>query len=225
MSSPSKKRDPIAIGNRIKSTRMLSGKTRKSFALESGISLPTLRFWEEPPESGRSGLTDKGADRLIEAFHECGIQCTKDWLLYGKGFGPKLIKTDLSDFFEQIDFYLDEEHALLKDIENFKETNLESIVAIIPDDSMLPLFASGDYVGGIKKYHDDINKLIGLNCIIEFKDKILVRKLIAGESTNTFSLIILNHDSPTLDPVILNVRPNYAAEIIFHRWRSRAKRD
>lgn len=215
--------EAIEIGNRIKSTRMLSGYTRKSFALETGISSATLRFWEEP-KHGRYGLTKKGAERLITAFNKCGVLCDKEWLLSGKGHGPKLINTNFSKLFEDDDQQESwgEEEAIIKDIESFKENNPNSIILMITDTSMLPIYSEGDYVGGSKKYSCDIKNLIGLNCIVETDKYILARKIVAGRSSDVFSLIALNKKGGS-EQVTLNVELKSAAEIVFHRWKGRAK--
>jgi len=220
--SPHQIIDPIAIGNRIKSARMLSGHTRKSFAAKSSISLATLRFWEEP-KSGRYGLTNKGAEKLMTAFNICGIYCTKEWLFYGHGIGPKLINLTPPTFFDDQDINVwNEEESILKDIEAFKKNNPQPTIVIITDDTMLPSYSYGDYVAGSKVFNNDIQKLVGLNCIIELIDRTIVRKIIASTSENKYSLLSLNQNSTINQPLLLEIEPISAAEIVFHRWRKKS---
>ena len=64
---------------RIKKMRALCGLTRKDMTERFSISSNTLQCWE----SGRVKLSLKGAVKLSEAFTECGINCSSDWLLKG----------------------------------------------------------------------------------------------------------------------------------------------
>lgn len=212
----------IAIGNRVKSARMLSGYTRKAFAEISKISMATLRIWEEPT-SNRGGLTEKGALRLIEALNVCGIYCTKKWLLFGLGPGPNLINNP--DRFkikiEAPDVTWGEDESIIQDIESFKRNNVDPIVAIITDNSMSPKFNRGDYVGGSRVYKNAIENLIGCLCIVGLKEKTLIRRITATKKSK-YTLCSINQDPIITDPVITEVEIIYAAEIVWHRWRKKS---
>ena len=199
---------------------MLSGHTRKYFSSITGISMATLRAWEEPIAE-RKGLTKKGADRLIKAFYECGIYCSKNWLLSGDGPGPSVVNMVPNPILFNEEVTWGEEESILKDIESFKSNNHDPIVAIVPDGAMLPKYSYGDYVAGNKKYGNDIKMLIGLNCIVEVNNKTLIRKIITDESG--YVLMAINQDPSITSPIISNINLNFAAEIVWHRWRERIK--
>ncbi len=215
------KNDSISVGNRVKSARMLSGHSRKSFATASKISMATLRAWEEP-STGRYGLTNKGAKRLIKALNEFGIYCTEEWLLLGQGPGPNIITTSSDRIFDEEEISWGEEEAILKDINAFKKNNPDPVVAIITDGSMLPMFSYGDYVGGSKKHNEDIKHLLGLNCIVQIGEKTLIRR-ISTVTSNKYTLSSLNQESTVVDPIIAGVELKSAAEIVWHRWRKKIR--
>lgn len=209
----------FSAGHRVKSARMLGGYSRTAFAKISNISAATLRAWEEPNE-GRYGLTQKGAERLIDALSRCNVHCSVDWLLYGKGFGPSIAgqKTKLHNLdFEQITWGAEE--SILKDIAAFKTNNPNAIVTMISDETMSPFFSNGDYVGGCLESDLDIKKLSGTNCIIDTGSDLLVRKIIACHK-NLYTVTSVN---PSLsEPLILSVQIKSAAEIVWHRRRKKS---
>lgn len=211
--------NPTSVGNRVKSARMLSGHSRRSFSAESSISMATLRAWEEPT-AGRYGLTKKGAERFVSALNEMGVYCTTDWLLHGVGPGPNIIRTahEMALDIEEVSW--GEEEAILKDIEAFKRNNHDPIVAIVTDGSMLPKFSYGDYVGGCKVYGEEIKKLIGVTCIIGIDEKTVIRRLTSA-SGSRYTLTALNQESTTVDTVITDIILKFAAEITWHRWRKK----
>ena len=208
--SPSSK-----VGNRVKSARMLSGHTRKSFADASSISMATLRAWEEPLPK-RYGLTEKGAERLIEFLNICGILCTKEWLLLGAGPAANFIREPFNDCTDKSVW--DEEESILNDISAFKKNNPTPVVIIVQDDSMMPIFKPNDYVGGTKVVNKEIKKLIGLNCIVEVSGKTVIRKIIM-EKNNLYTLITLNQNHEIHASIMVDVKVESAAEIVWQRRR------
>jgi transcriptional regulator with XRE-family HTH domain len=220
----SKYKDPMGSGKRVKSARMLAGCTRKHFAEKTGISAATLRIWEEPSLE-RGGISKKGAKRFISALHECGIYCTEDWLLHGKGTSPTILNFNNEKLFNEAEIVSwGEEESILKDIEAFKGNNPNPIVAIINDGSMLPLYSYGDYVGGIKRFAKDIVSLVGSNCIIELPNMTLVRKITRYDSSeNKYTLSILNPDTYTVEPIIQTNNIISAAKVVWYRCREKTK--
>lgn len=218
------KNDPVIIGNRIKSVRMLAGYNRKAFSQKTGISAVTLRAWEEP-SSDRHGITEIGVTRLIKALVACGVHCTAEWITQGIGLGPTLIGIDKNKILgeDQDEVTWDEEESILRDIESFKSNNKNPIVAIIADGSMLPFYLYGDYVGGSKRFGNEIISLSGSNCIVELTDLTIIRKLMYIEEKNTFSLAAINIDPSVKNPVLHNVEVLSAAKIIWHRSKEKQK--
>lgn len=200
---------------------MLTGLTRKSFADNCDISMPTLRAWEEPP-SGRNGLTDKGAQRFIKALNFLGVTCTIEWLFTGVGFGPRLLQSitrHQDDILDGITWGEDE--TILKDIASFKKNNPDPIIMLISDTSMQPYYEYGDYVAGNKKYASDIEGLIGLNCIVEFNGETLVRKIVSMSLQKKYTLSVLSMDGIVSFPYLTDVEIFSAAEIVWIRKKQR----
>jgi len=214
-----KKTNASLRGDRIKSARMLAGYTRKAFADKFSIPVPTIRAWEEPPV-GRNGVTPSGVKRLIKVFQESGIYCTEDWILHGKGPGPTLVDR-YSDAAPEAAITWGEEESILRDIESFKQNNRSAMVAVVTDRSMIPYYSYGDYVGGEKKTGRDIRSLVGLNCIVEVRGKLLIRRISMVDSHNRYTLTALNVEGSGFEPVMLNVEITAAAQIVWHRGRAR----
>ncbi len=214
-----KKSNASLRGDRIKSARMLAGYTRKAFADKFSIPIPTIRAWEEPPV-GRNGVTPSGVKRLIKVFHESGIYCSSDWILHGKGPGPTLLDR-YSDNEPEKQITWGEEESILRDIESFKQNNREAMVAVITDRSMQPYYSYGDYVGGAKKTGQDIRSLVGLNCIVEVRGKLMVRRISMLDAHGRYTLTAINMEQPGVDPVMTHVELSSAAQIVWHRGRAR----
>jgi hypothetical protein len=198
---------------------MLAGYTRKAFADKFSIPVPTIRAWEEPPV-GRNGVTTSGIKRLIKVFHESGIYCTEEWILNGAGPGPTLVDR-YNDTAPEKAITWGEEEAILRDIESFKQNNRSAMVAVVTDRAMLPYYSYGDYVGGEKKTGKDIRLLLGLNCVVEVRNKLLIRRISMVDAHNRYTLTALNMEVPGADPVVTNVEISAAAQIVWHRGRAR----
>lgn len=213
----------VLIGNRIKSVRMLAGYSRKAFSDMTGISAATLRAWEEPIEK-RRGITKKGAFRLVEALKGCNVFCTIEWILHGIGYGPKLIEMQDTSVLNGLNTVTwDEEESIFKDIESFKVNNINPIVAIIIDGSMLPFYSYGDYVGGLKRTGKEIVSLASSNCIVELPDLTLVRRIKSIQSDGYMTLSALNIDPHVTIPEIHTKQVVSAAKIIWHRSREKIR--
>ena len=214
-----RKDNPSLRGDRIKSARMLAGYTRKGFADRFKIPVATVRAWEEPPVN-RNGVTTTGVKRLIKVFHESGIYCTPDWLLHGRGPGPTMVdryrETEADD---KISW--GEEESILRDIESFKQNNPAPMVTVVTDNSMLPFYGYGDYVGGGKKIGPEIRSLVGLNCVVETRGRVLIRRISLINEFNRYTLTALSMDQAGEEPVILDAEITAAAQIVWHRSRER----
>ncbi len=73
-------------GQRIRDLRKKTRLSRRAFAEKYGIPAGTLQNWENERYSG--GLTQKAINELIAAFKAEGLDCSVEWLLYGKGHRP-----------------------------------------------------------------------------------------------------------------------------------------
>jgi transcriptional regulator with XRE-family HTH domain len=210
--------NPTAVANRVKSARMLSGCTRKSFSEVAGLSIATLRSWEEPG-FGRRGITAKGASRLVNALNSLNVFCSADWILRGEGTGPRLLSaTSLIPSSPPTQW--SEEESILRDLQSFKENNSEPVLLLVADSAMAPRFVKGEYVGGSKRVGVEIHAMIGCDCIIETESGLLLRRLGQRITDNTYVLIAINPDA---EQVSVQASVVSAAEVVWRRCRRRIK--
>ena len=206
----------ISTGRRIKMARTLAGISRKDLEDKYGISMHTLQSWE----LGRNPLTEKAASRLVEIFYSAGISCSVQWLISGLGKSPTLLDSEFAHYpivDNTIAPLLAQENSIQKEINFFKNNNPNAIVIMVSDDTMEPVYSTGDFVGGIQ-YRDlnKINACIGHNCIIEIGDGTFFRRLMKRK--NEYSLVCVNAQTETDEPVIFAKTILAATPIIWHRW-------
>lgn len=213
-----------AKGVRVKRIRHLANLSREELCAGGEINLATLISWEV----GRfGGLSQKGAMRLIARVAKEGVFCTPDWLLYEVGAGPQVVadykKVTQADVIEPDQLSpnsFDESTVIVEELMVFRKLNKHAIDYIVDDDAMLPFYCVGDYVGGTKRLGDKVRALVGLDCILQTKDgRIVMRRLHAGPSANTYNLVGVNLLSTSKNAIIYDVEIHAAAPIIWHRRR------
>lgn len=223
--------DLESSARRIKSIRMFLGMSRKKFESITGISMGTVRAWE----SGQNPLTLKGAERLEKTLQSYDINCKREWLLHGYGESPfihSIQKNDLKTPMIPVknprninnniisNDFLKENETVLKEVEFFKQVNTNSITLMVSDDGMEPFYCIGDFIGG-NKFNTNLDRFIGLNCIVQTKDGyVLCRRLGKNHLTNQYNLFCVNSMTKIMEPTIYNVDIQFVAEIIFHRKKS-----
>ena len=78
------------------------------------------------------------------------------WLLDGNGKSPALLDSEFAPY-PTIDNgiapLLAQENTIQKEVDFFKTNNPNAIVIMVSDDTMEPVYSSGDFVGGIQ-YRD-----------------------------------------------------------------------
>lgn len=142
-SSKFSKEEVKKIGNRLYSARVLTGMSREEFGEKQQISVMTIKNWE----LGRVMPRLDGIMSLINAFKECSVYVSTEWVLYGSGVGPNFIETNTHEKDESSN------SLLLQQIDLFKRTQralgLNPIVITVQDNSMEPNFIEGDIVGAV----------------------------------------------------------------------------
>ena len=178
--------------------------------LHRRYSIPrgTLQNWE----SGRHPLTEKGAQRLVNAASAEGVKVTSQWLIDGKGSKPTSTHLKNEDLGS-----ISIPEPIQNEINFFLSNNSIGITHLISDDHMAPLFLKGHVVAGIRMYGDNINSLHMRHCIIQTKEYgILVRTLKVTERPLHFHLLSLNNEiSGTTELQYIDVIS--AAPILWHR--------
>ncbi|MBA2649746.1 MAG: helix-turn-helix transcriptional regulator [Legionella sp.] len=207
----------ISAGRRIKMARTLAGLSRKDLEEKYGISMHTLQSWE----LGRNPLTDKAASKLIEIFHNIGVSCSLQWLMEGSGKSPALVESEFTPYpllDKDIAPLLDKEITIQKEIDFFRTNNPNASVIMVTDDSMEPRYAPGDFVGGTQYLiPQKINECIGHDCIVETNEGTFFRRLMRRK--NGYTLVCLNPQTETEEPVIFTKHILAATPIIWHRWK------
>lgn len=197
-----------SMGGRIRLARSMLGLTRKDLENRFNVSVNTLQAWE----SNKNLLSAKGAKKLNEAFIKLGLLCSESWLLTGEGQSPNLLQASAA-----LPKEIDENTRILRELEAFKAINPSPVVVIIIDDGMEPIYSIGDFIAGNKLFHQDIDTLIGQNCIIEtLQGDTLARKLLKGSKAGLYNLVCINI-ATTEQPIIQDIKPRYAAKIVLHR--------
>jgi transcriptional regulator with XRE-family HTH domain len=206
------------VAERIKASRSIAGyASRKEFCFKFGISYDTLDAWER----GKNPLTLKGAKRIVEALKSVGVYCSEEWLMEGKGFSPRPmneltseIKASSSDSLSDLEKNL----KLSTEVATFTTLNENSIVTLITDDSMLPFYKEGDYVGGIRLKGLEIEKAIDKKCIIELQgENTVVRQLQNEKSISRYTLGVFNKNAVEQKKIVARKNIVSAAPIIWHR--------
>ncbi len=219
-----------ARGRRLRSLRKMTDLSRKHMAEKYMLSAGTLQGWED----GRyGGLTEKGARKILPALRKEGIQCTLEWIMHGVGLGPQISDKlymrehgfDANASFTPTSISSDEQDQAIKDeLLLFRKHTPEAIDVQLPDNSMEPFYFANDYVGGSRRFNEQIADLINHDCIIQTSEgDILVRRLKKGSSPNTYTLVSLNPNTSVAEPTLYNVGLMSAASILWIRRKGSTK--
>lgn len=208
-------------GHRIKILRKQTHLSRRAFGSKHGIPSGTLQYWED---GNFGGLSEDGAQKLVNAFAKEGIWVTPAWLLNGTGKEPS---SDPYRFSGQASILAEDlliREAMLsvssitQELKFFLKLHALAMHEVVTDDLMMPRFIQGEYVAGIQKFEEEIQTIIGKDCIIKLKNnKILVRRLIQSVEPTCFELVSINPDKPQERMLIPKSEILCAANVIWAR--------
>ena len=209
--------EELARAKRVASLRQLTGLSRRAFAERYGVAPGTLQHWE----NGVPTISQQGAKRLIKALASGGIHCGLEWLIYGIGNPPQLPhalsvghpqqpRSTLSNDLETR--FVAEELAL------FQSHYAGAIEMVVADDGMLPAYRVGDVIAGIRHYQHDIERLIGLDCIVftESSD-LLLRQVRRSHIQGYYNLACLNPNTTVAKPTLYDIKLVSAAPVMWLR--------
>lgn len=206
----------IARGKRLKLCRVLAELTRKKLYRDYDLNPNTIASIE----SGANLLTEKRAKQLVEIFNKEGVPISLEWLL--QGVGDYLLSALTPENKKQpLETSLDINEALsfFDEIKYFNDTKRPTVVSMITDDALAPIFNMGDYVGGIKKQNlKEIQTLVGEFCILlTDKNQIIVAKIFNyDKEKNRFTVGSINPLATTTMPNYFECRITEAAKITRH---------
>lgn len=196
---------------RVINLREATGLTRHAFAKKHNLPVSSLQNWEDPKGNG---LTEKGAKKLAMLFSSEGISCTPEWLLHGIGLSPQI---NSNNFVEELS-QKEDNKFISEELNLFYNHYKSAIDLVIIDDGMLPYFSMGEHVAGVRQVENDIQKLIGENCIVQLlTGEILVRLLKKGTLLNHYTLTCINSNTTVSKPTLYDVELISAASIIWRR--------
>lgn len=188
--------------------------------LQEKYSIPevTLKSWE----NGTTNLTKAGVQRCIEIYRNEGMIVSADWILEGIGIDPKTTASVSHYFAMPTDQSLpleNDEIAMIRDANMFKEGHSNAVIMIVSNDDMRPFYKPGDYIGGKIRYSDALVEAVGKDCIIYLKNgEKYFRRLIASMH-GYYNLACLNPNENNPEPVLYKVEIEAAAPVIWHRWK------
>ena len=212
------KQDNRTPGNRLKYIRSILRVSRAYMQEKYSLPEVTLKSWE----NGTTKLTQSGAQRCVEAYRNEGLIVSEDWIMEGIGLDPKSTVT-VSHYFatptnQEISFE-DDELAMVRDANLFKESHPNAVVMLVSNDDMRPFYLPGYYIGGKMRYDDKIGLSVNKDCIIYLKNgERYFRRLIRSNSGG-YNLTCLNPNETTAEPVLFNVDIESVAPVIWHRWK------
>ena len=205
---------PRAKANRLKRVRNLANLSRNELCEDNNINLNTLIGWEN---ARFGGLTEKGAKNIVKRLSKEGVICSISWLLYGSGLEPELARTNLQSPNREIE---DKQfqHELFSEIELFKHTyNEQGIVFEISDESMCPVYAPGDYVGGVYLPENKFEQLINKSCLVKLWDNTIILRVIrSGSEKDKINLISTNPEYVESDWVFKDIKVRQIALVCRH---------
>ena len=208
-----KKDIAIKRGKRLAIARKLANLTRKNIKDKYNIAPSTVQAWEK----GVNYLNEDKADILIKLLNKEGLNITKKWLLYGEEKTLSLktqndLEPDLRDILN-----IQGDLKIFEEIKYFKRINANSISIMISDDSLIPLFSEGDYVGGINFFGKKILSLVGKCCIITLGDNnIVVKKIFDHHKGDLFTIGNINPLTTSIKQPFTTCKIHSAAEISRH---------
>lgn len=206
-----------ARGIRLQTARDVAGLTRAAFGAKYGISASTLQSWEA---AKAGGLTEKGAIFMVDKLQDAGVACNLIWLLYGIGEAAQPIG-DVSQLPQNLITH--EQRSIIQELQVFRTLNPNSIDMLVVDDGLSPHFKPNDYIAGRYLVGDDIQQLIGANCIVRTsQNQQLLRRIKAGKQPNRYNLVCTNPDTTVFETALYDVEIIQAAKVIWHRRELRS---
>lgn len=198
---------------RLKRIRNLANLTRDQMCEDGQINRNTLISWEN---ARFGGLTQNGAVRIVAKVMQEGVYTTLDWLMHGLGAAPSVNPIPLIQ--ENNSSEYNENLIIAYELAFFKAKNLNAVDFIVDDEGMLPQYKKTDVVAGKKRTEDQIQCILGRDCIVQTEcGETLLRNIREGKDSNTFTLICTNPDIQMKRSILLDVKLVYAAPVIWHR--------
>lgn len=202
-----------ARAERLRRVRNMANLTRQEICNFDGLNINTYKGWEI---ARYGGLPVDGAEKIIQRVAGEGVICELEWLVHGRGNAPYAIPKDaLFDANEKGN--RDTKRSVFKEIMLFKNCHPDAVHTEVLDDSMSPIYEKGDFLAGINKHGEELNNLLGENCIVQITNgSSFIRRLMPSDTKDRFTLVCLNPKTQAKNPIIHNAELKSAAPISRH---------
>lgn len=215
---------------RLKYIRLKTRLSRSEIQNKHKLSEATLKAWE----NGAAKITEKGLKRCINIYRKEGVVLSKEWVMTGEGISPKL-SVDIGKYFasdlqyplrneegkiqeQSTKYKKDDTTRMVREASYFKESYPSSVILMVTNDDMEPVYQIGDYVGGIFRYGENIKEALKRDCIIRLKTgEDMLRRLFEGNINKHYNLACINPLPTSEEPILFNIEIEAAAPIIWHR--------
>lgn len=185
-----------ARGKRLRYLREFAKMNRDELSEIAGVKYVTYKDWE----NGHWRLPLKRATRIVEALIAQGFECSVEWLETGRGKPPAW----------------SEQKKMQAELDFFCKINPNAISLTVDDEGMMPQYAIGDIVAGVKCGLNEASTCLNRDCIVELPgDKLLLRNLRKGKQENRFNLMCLNLEFE--NPLLTDVQIKSIAPVIWVR--------
>lgn len=206
---------PEARAARVKRLRNLANLSRKEMCDDDDMNVNTLKGWEI---ARYGGLPLDGAHKIIKRVAREGVLCTVEWLLYEDGQAPSVNVGQTTAPLTQSIKKQPEENNIEEELAFFQKHYPNAIHCKINDDGMSPFCEEGDIVAGIKKTYQEIQTVVGSNCIVQLANgELLCRRVRKGKLENTYNLVCMNSETTLDTPILAEMELISAAAVVWHR--------
>ena len=213
----SEEKDLRQKGERLKKIREMADLTSQELADKTGFSRQSVSCWE----NGRqNGLSFNGAEATIRVVKEYHIICEFQWLWNGVGEEPYSLLDQVnwetgSGSSIVLPYPMDKRADEMKLFESVQEN---SILTMVKDQGMHPLYQKEDWVGG---YWCSLTpKLIGHPCIVEIAGELQVRVVKKG-GANGYHFSFMNYVDGISEPFALEDQKLTRAAPVIRVWRKK----
>jgi DNA-binding XRE family transcriptional regulator len=202
----------VERGRRVKMLRAMLGKNQQEFAALCGVSAISINLWEK---GAYSGLSKKGAQKIIQQLAKENISCSLAWLLEGIGNPPtkslsQSIEPHVSQSVSQVQAVSEEVKLFLKHFPN-------GVIMEITDDS-IGGYKFGDYIGGLWLSSVPQNTASEAFIVCLADGTILLRQIAYDEKKQQYFLYATNTKSTAPQLYLADANIKKCAEVIRH-WR------
>jgi hypothetical protein len=217
MSQASLQRNLDTPGARLKYLRSILRLTRAY--IEKKYKLPeiTLKSWE----NSMIKISKNGIKRCVTVYKNEGLIVDESWIADGKGLDPT-IRLSLGHYFAMpsettIPIDTDDEVAMMRDAQEFRDRYSNAVVMIVSNDEMSPHYRAGDYVGGRLRTTSELDSIVNKDCIIYLKGGGQYFRRLFKDSLGRYNLTCLNPVGRTTEPIIFDADIESAAAVIWIR--------